>query len=446
VTLSQTSAQIITIDFATIEGTATAGSDYITNTGTLTFVPGDVIETIAVVVNGDVSEESNETFTVNLSNPENSLINKEIGVGVITDDDGLPSISISDTTVTEGNSGTTSALFTVTMSNPSSQTVSVDFATSAGTALAGVDYASNTGTLVFTSGQTSKTITVLINGDLTDESNETYTVTLSNPANAIIGFGTGTGTNTDDDAEPTISIGSSSVTEPDSGSTSAVFTITLSNPSSQTITVDYATSDGTATAGSDYTSSSSTLAIYPGETTKTVQVPVIGDTSSEPNETFTVTLSNPTNAVIGSGVGTGTILDNDIAGPTGATGPQGPTGATGPQGPTGPQGAIGAAGATGNTGPIGPVGPIGPSGIVTVYSVTAPTLTVPAGAGPILIVATCAPGDFASGGGYILGSPDVKVVSNSFGATPSEWAVSVINPTTIPANVTPTVKCIDVTP
>ena len=80
------------------------------------------------------------------------------------------------------------------------------------------------------------------------------------------------------------------------------------------------------------------------------------------------------------------------------------------------------------------------------YSVTAPTLTVPAGAGPILIVATCAPGDFASGGGYILGSPDVKVVSNSFGATPSEWAVSVINPTTIPANVTPTVKCIDVTP
>jgi hypothetical protein len=71
---------------------------------------------------------------------------------------------------------------------------------------------------------------------------------------------------------------------------------------------------------------------------------------------------------------------------------------------------------------------------------------IPAGSPPTLVVATCAPGDFASGGGYILGSPDLIVISSSFGATPSEWAVSVINPTAIPADVTPTVKCIDVTP
>src|SRR5204863_5816284 len=153
--------------------------------------------------------------------------------------------------VTEGNTGTTNAVFTVTLSAASSQTVTVDFATADGTATAGSDYVANSGTLTFNSGDITKTITVVVNGDTLNETNETFFVNLSNAVNATIADGQGLGTITNDDFTlPTISINDVSVAEGNTGTTNAVFTVTLSPASGQTVTVDFGTADGASTAGS----------------------------------------------------------------------------------------------------------------------------------------------------------------------------------------------------
>src|SRR5439155_1193797 len=152
----------------------------------------------------------------------------------------------------EGDSGTSSFDFTVSLTNPSDQTVSVDYATNDGTAAAGSDYASATGAVTFAPGETSKTVSVAVNGDVTNESDETFTVDLSNPANATIADGQGVGTITNDDGVPAASIGDVTANEGDSGTTSFDFTVSLTNPSDQAVTVDYASADGTASAPSDY--------------------------------------------------------------------------------------------------------------------------------------------------------------------------------------------------
>ena len=111
---------------------------------------------------------------------------------------------------------------------------------------------------------------------------------------------------------PSLSIGDVSVNEGQSGSTNATFTVALSAASSQTVTVNYATANGTATAGSDYTAASGTLTFTAGQTSKTVTVPVAGDTAIESNETFTVNLTGPTNATLADGQAVGTILNDDF--------------------------------------------------------------------------------------------------------------------------------------
>jgi hypothetical protein len=136
-------------------------------------------------------------------------------------------------------------------------------------------------------------------------------VTLSNPTGSTISTATATGTITNDDPLPSASIADVSVVEGSSGTTPADFTVTLSNPSDSTVTVDWATSDGTATAGSDYTAGSGTVTFNPGETSKPVSVDVLGDTTFELDETFTVTLSNPTKSTIGTATATGTITNDD---------------------------------------------------------------------------------------------------------------------------------------
>ena len=161
---------------------------------------------------------------------------------------------MNDVTVTEGNAGAVNANFTVTLSAPSTQTVTVDYATSNGTATAPQDYTSASGTLTFDPGVTSRTITVAVLGDVLDEPNETFVVTLSGAVNASIGDGQGLGTITDDDPAPTLSISDASVTEGNAGTVNAVFTVSLSASSAQTVSASYATANGTAMAPGDYTS------------------------------------------------------------------------------------------------------------------------------------------------------------------------------------------------
>ena len=307
VTLSAVSGQDVTVNYATSNGEAVAGSDYTATGSTLTIQAGSETGTITVPILDDSVNEPNETFTVTLSSPTNATLEDAVGVGTITEDDLPPSLRIDDVRTAEASGAT--AVFTVRLSRVSGQDVTVAYATSNGTAVAGSDYTSTGSTLTIQAGSETGTITVPILDDALDEPTETFTVRLSNPTNATISDDEGVGTITDNNAPPSLSIDDVTVTEA-SGAT-AVFTVTLSGVSGRDVTVAYATSNGTAVAGSDYTATGSTLTIQAGSETGTITVPILNDAVSEPAETFTVTLNSPTNATISDDEGVGTITDND---------------------------------------------------------------------------------------------------------------------------------------
>ena len=194
--------------------------------------------------------------------------------------------------------------------------MTVDYATSDGTAEAASDYTAARGSLTFQPGDTARTIAIPVLDDSADEADETFTVGLTRPRNATLADSEGTATITDDDpAEPppppppplpTLAIDDVTVPE-DAGR--ARFTVSLSEPSAETVTVDYATSDGTAEAASDYTAARGSLTFQPGETARTIAIPVLDDSADEADETFTVGLTKPRNATLADPEGTATIRD-----------------------------------------------------------------------------------------------------------------------------------------
>jgi len=234
------------------------------------------------------------------------LLATSVGVSAQT-----PSISVRDVGVAEGNSGTTQATFVVALSGPSSQSVSFSFATSNGTATAGSVYVATSGASSFAPGEVEKPVVVLINGDTVDETQETLFLDISNVQNATVSSSRGTGFINDDDG-PTISINDVTITEGNAGTKTATFTLSLSGPSIETIAVRAMTAPGTATPTSDYNSINSVVIFQPGTVTRPLDVLILGDTNLEPNETFTVNLSEPFGTTIADGEGVGTILDDDI--------------------------------------------------------------------------------------------------------------------------------------
>ncbi len=223
-----------------------------------------------------------------------------------------PSMTISDVTVTEGNTGTRAAHFTVTLSAAYGQPVTVAYATANGTATAGSDYQGVSGTLTIPAGQTTGTITVLVNGDRLPEPNETFFVNLSSPTNATIADNQGVGTIVDD--EPRISISDVSKAEGRRGKTTRfTFTVTLSVAYDQPVTMSFQTVNGTATTSdNDYLAKTGTLTFAPGETTKTITIEVKGDSKKEANETFYLDLfGNSSNSLFTKNRGYGTILNDD---------------------------------------------------------------------------------------------------------------------------------------
>lgn len=324
VTLSTAATSNVTVNYATSNGTATtADSDYVASSGTLTFTSGQSSKTISVTVNGDTRFEANETFTLTLTGPTGATISTATGTGTIANDDNAPTLSIASASFIEGNSGTSMMGFTVTQSAVSGLATTVIFGTSAGSAIAGascaagIDYVTAGGTVTIAAGATTGTMSVTVCGDLVYELDETLTVTLSSPTNATITSPSATGTISNDDAVPTLSIASASKAELNGGTSNLTFTVTQSAASAFDTTVTYATSPGTANAGSscaatvDYVTANGTATISAGSTTATINVSICGDTLYEPNETFTVTLSSPSNASILTGTATGTINDDD---------------------------------------------------------------------------------------------------------------------------------------
>jgi hypothetical protein len=311
VDLSNASTKTVSVHYSTANGTATATSDYASTSGTLTFAPGDISKTVDVTVNGDALDEVDETFTLVLSSPANATIADGSGIATILDDDGAPSISVGDVTLSEGDAGTSNATFTVTLAPASGKSVSVDYATTDGSATAPSDYSSAGGTLTFSPGQTSKSVDVVVKGDNGWEPDETFTLDLSNASNAGLSDGQGLGTITNDDPLPAVSIGDLPQFEGNAGTSTMTFDVSLDRPSAGTVTVDYASADASATAADDYVGVSGTATFAPGVTHATIDVTVNGDGITEPDETFTVDLSNPSNGTIIDGSGLGTILDDD---------------------------------------------------------------------------------------------------------------------------------------
>ena len=229
---------------------------------------------------------------------------------------GLPTLAIGDLSLYEGNAGTTNFAFTVTLSAPLGQDVTFNWGTAVGTATSGIDYAGVPATTVGTvqAGNTTATLTVLVNGETFQEDNETFLVNLSNvSANATIFDGQAVGTILDDDRPPAISIADVQVLEGDAGIVDAIFHLTTTRPIAQAVTVSFATANGTATtANNDYQTASGLATFAPTTTATTVTVHVVGDNVNEDDESFFVNLSGASlNATIADNQATGTIYDDD---------------------------------------------------------------------------------------------------------------------------------------
>jgi hypothetical protein len=227
------------------------------------------------------------------------------------------SLSVGNSTIVEGNADTRYAEVSVNLNAPAQKTVTVKYNTGGGTALAGSDYLSTIGTLTFARREIGKTIRVPVIGDRSGEADETFLVNLSGAKGATIAVPQGVVTILDD--EPRISVGYAEVTEGNSGNTALTLTVSLSSAYDQAVTVAYATADGTgsdwygaALAGEDYVATAGTLTFAPGETTKTITVEVLGDTTVEPHEQFYMVLSAASsNSLILQDTYFGGILDDD---------------------------------------------------------------------------------------------------------------------------------------
>ncbi len=288
------------------QGTCTnSGNTVLCNVGSLAV--GD-FATVTIEVNAPTTASlvaaavvTSDAFDFNSAN--NTAINTVTAA--------FPVLTISDATATEGNTTTTNALFAVGLAEPYGQIVTVNFSTTNLTANAGPDYVATNGTLTFLPGETNRIVAVEVVADFFQETTETFAVVLSSPANAILGRTNGIGTILDNDPQPGISIESISITEGNIGITNAVFTVSLTGPSGQPVSVRYATANNSAVAGSDYLARSGTVAFPPGSTNQTITVPVVGDTNVELNESFFVNLSLATNATIATANASAIIVNDD---------------------------------------------------------------------------------------------------------------------------------------
>ncbi|MEO2006034.1 MAG: Calx-beta domain-containing protein, partial [Candidatus Poribacteria bacterium] len=309
-TLDAASGRDITVDYATSDGSATAPEDYSAVSGTLTFEAGETVQSFDVPVTVDALDEDDESFVVALTGAINVTVLSGQSSAVITDDDASPTLSVDSPTVDEDVAQP--AVVTVSLSAVSGRAVTVDYATSDGSAIAPQDYTATAGTLRFEAGETSKPIEVAITDDGTAEAIETFTLNLSAASNASVAVGQATVTVGDSDGKPTIL--AEDVTTSEGGSeapAAALFKVSLSGASGETITVDFMTEDLTAKAPEDYTSTAGTLTFAPGDTETTFSVPVAVDALDEDDERFVVEFTNPLNATLATPQVTATIADDD---------------------------------------------------------------------------------------------------------------------------------------
>ena len=319
ITLDRPGLGDITVDYASSNLVAEAGTDFETNSGTVTIPEGETESTISVVVIGDLTPEADEQFVINLLNPSaNAMIDDDEGFGIIENDD-VARVSVAPASVTEANSGTRTLSIPLSLDVPAEVDINVGYETVDVTALAGADYTGTSGTLTVPAGETSASVNIETLGDAEVENSEFFNLqllTVDGPA--VLGLvSMARGTIVDNDGPPTgpqLSVFDTSVVEGDSGVTELLFTILLDQASSDTVSFDFQTSNGSATSGIDYQTASGTGTIPAGELSTTIAVVVMGDLDEEGNEGLFFDLNNPSgDAVVVLGTATGTIVDDDQA-------------------------------------------------------------------------------------------------------------------------------------
>lgn len=319
VTLSAASGRTVSFQAASADGSATLGNnDYQQLTLTnFAINPGQTNRTVTVLVNGDASVEPNESFFVNLGAATNATISDTQAQGTILADESA-TINVNDVSVTEGTGSNSQLVFTLTRSNGTGTASVVAQTTDVLASIADNDYQQVAPTVInFANGELSKQVIVTVIGDNKFEGAETMQLNLSNAVNMTLGDASGSGLINNDDTQPSISIANLTQLEGQAGTTPFLFTLTLSNPSSQTVTVNASTANGTATlANNDYQPlSNAVVSFAPGQVSKTQAVVVVGDVANETNETFVVNLSAPQNGTINVSQAQGTIVNDDDGSP-----------------------------------------------------------------------------------------------------------------------------------
>ena len=317
VRLDQASNHPVTVSLSAIEqdGQALEDIDYLPLVAELRFEPGELEQTVTLTILGDEIDERDETVRLELSNATVATLEEPAAELTILDDDAPSIVSVTSVQVAEAAA---EAVFGVALDRVSGQDITVVYLTADGEATAGLDYTPSAGSLSIPAGSLATAIPVPVLDDGIDEPEESFVLQLVEAEHATLGAAVATGTILDDDAPPTLSIRDTAILEGESDTTLR-FPVELSVESGFEIAVSYQSTDGAdpdlrpATGGVDYLPVSGELRIAPGAVGTTVEVTVLGDAIDELDEFLTITLSQPSHAVLLESSAIGTILDDDEA-------------------------------------------------------------------------------------------------------------------------------------
>jgi hypothetical protein len=309
--LDAASGRDISVGYTTTGISATADEDFTATSGTLNFTNGETEQTVEVPLNDDnIWEDGDETFTLDLSSSSDVILAVTSVTGTITDDEGVPVLTVEDATTVE-NDG--SIVFDLSLSNPSATATTWEYITNDGTAIAGEDYTFTRDSVTIPALATTAQVSVPVLDDDLYEPDETFTLVFPGDINDLFRVDAAAqltdisaiGIITDDDTA--ISITAASANE---AAGQMIFTVTRSGVA-QAVTFDYATTDGTAIAGTHYTATAGNASIAANATATTINVPIIDDNVANVDRTFTLSLSNASGAGITQDSATGTIINDD---------------------------------------------------------------------------------------------------------------------------------------
>lgn len=312
VTLSAESIMPLTVTISTADRSATAPDDYTATSTQLVFDPGETEQTVWIDLTDDDFDEVDEQFAVVVSEALNGIVGAAGSVRLLDDDEPTAVLTVSNAMLEEGTVSQNMAVFTATLSASSAATVTVDYITASGTAMADEDFVHTAGTLVFAPGQTVQTILIPIVNEEFFEDDEIFYLNFSNAAHVLSYTAQALGTITNDDRfRPNLSITDVVVVEGDNGVQTVTLTLTLSVAYTKTVSVNYATADGTALQDADYRYATGLVTFFEGELSKQISIEVVGDLEFEADEMFTVELSNPQDLVLADQNGRITIQNDD---------------------------------------------------------------------------------------------------------------------------------------